>query len=459
MDQSNTDQSNQPGQPVQVPFDPGAPHQNRPKLRAVRGFPMQAQGPDGQSMPMIGLADARQISDKVVVTAPAAQVVLPLLDGTRGIDEIVSQVGRGLTRQILEGLIAQLDDAALLEGPKYDALVAEMRRQFDSSPTLPPAASAAFADAIVMQDTNGQATEEQRAEEGPKRVRETFDQWMAKALEQAENPSFDELPKAIVAPHVDYWRGWTNYGAIYGRLRVCDRPDRVIVLGTNHFGMGTGVVGCDKGYQTPLGVCNADVAVVDALRGALGDGLFEHRYDHEREHSIELQMMWIQHVFGQDEHGNYPTVFGALIHDPAVNNGQSYDGKGIALDAFVGALKQAISDLPGRTLVVSSADLSHIGQAFGDQQVLVGDGPEVVEARERVVKHDMSMLELVTKRAPGELVSAMAWQQNPTRWCSTGNIVAALMTVEPSEVELLNYTAAVDQQGTALVSSAALVMR
>jgi len=53
----------------------------------------------------------------------------------------------------------------------------------------------------------------------------------------------------------------------------------------------------------------------------------------------------------------------------------------------------------------------------------------------------------------------MAWQQNPTRWCSVGSIVATLMTVEPAEVELLNYTAAMDQEGMTWVSSAALAMR
>src|SRR5690606_10570594 len=114
--------------------------------------------------------------------------------------------------------------------------------------------------------------------------------WIAQTLEKVEKPSFDDLPPGIVAPHLDYWRGWLNYASIYGRMRVCDRPERVIILGTNHFGLGTGVVGCNKGYRTPLGECALDTDVEQGLRQRLGDRLFEHRFDHEREHSIELQI-------------------------------------------------------------------------------------------------------------------------------------------------------------------------
>jgi predicted class III extradiol MEMO1 family dioxygenase len=289
-----------------------------------------------------------------------------------------------------------------------------------------------------------------------------MDKWIDEALKEAEQPAFDELPKAIVAPHIDYARGWMNYANIYGRLRTADRPDRVIVLGTNHFGQSTGVCGCNKGYESPLGVCNIDQELADKLKAALGEDnaskLFENRYDHENEHSIELHMPWIQHIFGPDDDGNYPKVFAALIHDPVVNDGASYDGNGLDLDPFVYALNKAVSELPGKTLIISSADLSHVGPAFGDNQPLAGEDEAAAAFRTKVATHDQEMLKLFTEKTIDDLIGSISWQHNPTRWCSLGNMAAAMRVTNPEKVELLNYAAAMDPNGTAFVSTAALAM-
>lgn len=440
-------------------FNAQAPHLQKPRVRPLRGMPVQGQTPDGQNVQMLGLMDARQVSDKMLVVPPAAQLVLPLLDGQHGLGDVVGKVGRGLTEDVLKDLLVQLDDAAFLEGPNFQKLMADTRAQFDAAEFLPPASTAAFAESLVVAALGQNATQEQKDEQGPRRLREAMDQWMGKALEKVEKPSFDELPRAIVAPHLDYGRGWINYGHIYGRLRVCEKPARVVILGTNHFGFGTGVVGCDKGYQTPLGTSPAAKDLIQKLRAALGDKLFEHRTDHENEHSIELQIPWIQHVFGKDDSGREIPVFGALVHDPAANNGLSYDGTGVDFDPFVDALKSAIAQLPGRTLVIASADLSHVGPAFGDQKPLAGDAQDVVQFRNSVHQHDINCLQSIVQGKPQDLVASMAWQQNPTRWCSTGNLVAAATVTGSSAIELLNYGAAMDQQGQTMVTSAAMVMK
>ncbi len=456
------------GRPIPK-FDPSAPHQQRPRLRPIRGFGFMQEG-----KPLLGLADARQISDKIVFTAPAAQAILPHLTGEHDVDTIVRKVNESvgdrikepLSRQILEQFIAQLDDAALIEGPNFETLLKKVREQFDSMPVLPPSVTANFADVLVQQEIGESATEEQKAEQGPGKLRAMFDDWIKQALDKAPDPSFDALPKAIVAPHIDYGRGWLNYAHIYGRMRVVDRPDRIVILGTNHFGSGTGVTGCDKGFQTPLGTSPMDEGFTDLLKKNLGadysERLFRDRYDHEREHSIELQIAWIQHVFAPpSSDGEHVPVFAALIHDPVVRGGESYDGAGLALEPFIDALRKTIGDAGGRTLVISSADLSHIGPQFGDRTPLGGeekDNPQGVEMRNKAIQHDRTMLDLVRQNKPDELIAAMSWQRNPTRWCSVGNMVATMKAVQPGEVRLLHYAAAMDPQGTGLVSSCAAAM-
>ena len=453
-----TDQ-NPPSQPA---FNPDAAHQVRPRLRKIRTFPMPVKGPDGQQQVVLGLADAQQISGKVVATHPAVQHLLPLMDGTRSVDQIVGEVGRGLTIEAMQSLVAQLDDAALIQGPTFEALETSMRADFDASETLPPATTAQFADALVMQKMGQEATDEQKAEHGPGLIREVFDQWMDKALENADNPTFDELPVAIVAPGNEYARSWINYAAVWGRLRVADRPDRVVILGANHFGSSTGVCGCDKSFESPLGSCALDAGFKAALDEKLGkenaEKLYANRFDHEREHSIELQIPWIQHALGAGEDGSFVPVYGALVHDPAQNAGESYDGQGVGLEVFVGALKDAIASVGGRTLIVASADLSHVGPAFGDAQALSGDTPEAAEARNNVAKQDQELLKMLVEGKADDVVSSIAWQQNPTRWSSTGALVAAAKASGASRGQVLNYAASMDQQGSAMLTNAAAAM-
>lgn len=445
-------------------FNPAADHQQKPKLRKVRGFPLPMQTPDGKQMVMLGLADAQQISDRIVATQPASQAILPLMDGNRSIDDLVSEVGRGLTREYLEPFVAQLDQAGLIEGPAFTEMLADMKVRFDESDTLPPGVTAQFADQLVMAKHGEETTDEQKEVHGPTELRAIFDAWIDAALKDAEDPAFDTLPSAVVVPHTDYPRGWINYAHIYGRLRVADRPDRIVILGTNHFGSATGVCASDKGYESPLGVTPMDAQMADALRAALGEEnaqkMFEHRYDHEREHSIELHIPWIQHCLGTGDDGAHIPVFAALIHDPTVNAGESYDGNGLGLDAFVEGLKAAMDAVGGTTLVISSADLSHVGPAFGDQQPMASedDNEAVAAERQRVTTHDQEMLKLLIDKKPDDLLASMTWQQNPTRWCSIGNLVATMRVVEPETVRQIGYAAAVDPQGTAMVSHASLAM-
>lgn len=437
------------------PFDPEKPHHRKPKLRPVRAF--SARSGEQQYM---GLADARQISQRVVLTHPAFQLVLPLLDGNRAIEDVVREVGRGLKREMLEQLIAQLDAAALLEGPKFDALERELREQFDAADSLPPSITADFADALVAQKHGGEATDEQKKAEGPALLRAQFDQWIDHALRDAPDPSFERLPRAIVSPHIDYGRGWLNYAHAWGRMRVVDRPARVVILGANHYGKSTGVCGCNKGFESPLGPCAYAGDFAEALVGRLGadnaDRLFANRFDHEREHSIELQIAWLQHALGADDAGGFPAVFAALVHDPSVNNGESYDGAGLAILPFIEALRGALADMDGPTLIVCSADLSHVGQMFGDNEPVVGEQADAEgSVRNRAIQHDREMLALFAQGKAEEIVSAMAWMQNPTRWCSIGAMTATLMALDKPEVRIAHYGGAVDQAGTCMVTSCA----
>lgn len=411
---------------------------------------------------MLGVSDSRQISDRMVVIPFELGGILGLIDGTRSVQEIADSFGQGLGVEHVQGIVAQMDHAGLLVSPVSDALIARVRADFDATDTLPPAATAALTDMLVAHKLGSEPTPEQRDSMAGDVLRAVLDEWIDKALEKDADKSFARLPKAIIAPHLDYPRGWVGYGSVWGRMRSVGRPDRVVVLGTNHFGMGTGVTVCDKGYETALGACPLDRNLLNALKKRLGESgatrALEHRFDHEREHSIELQVPWIQHCLGPDSKGNHVPVLGVLIHDPAVNMGDSYDGKGLGLPAFIEALRGAIADVGGATLIVASADMSHVGPMFGDRILMNGEDEQATNFKKSVMSHDQSMLKLIGEAKADDLVAAMSWQQNPTRWCSTGNIVAAIKTVQPSAVRVLRYVISIDPEGMAMVTCAGAVM-
>jgi len=87
----------------------------------------------------------------------------------------------------------------------------KMKADYDSSDMLPPAQSAAFADMLVEMHTqkseNRAATEEEKAEHGASRLGDQFDIWMNEALSEVDDPSFDALPKGIIAPSLPYANG------------------------------------------------------------------------------------------------------------------------------------------------------------------------------------------------------------------------------------------------------------
>ena len=104
--------------------------------------------------------------------------------------------------------------------------------RLQSRTSLPPSITANFADALAMQEAGEEATDEQKAEIGPRKLVEVMDTWIDQcAQETPRTPAWMRLPKGVVVPQLDYGRAWINYAAIWGRMRVVDRPDHVLILG------------------------------------------------------------------------------------------------------------------------------------------------------------------------------------------------------------------------------------
>lgn len=391
------------------------PHILRPHLRPIQPLPLVK---DGQKY--VALRDMTALSvNTMVLPAPAVQA-LQFFRGEESLDSIAAKFSAPVEQFV--DLANRMDELGLLWGPTFERLEKELHEKLRKQGTLPAGAA--------MSMGEDEATARARIEE---------------YFAQTDDPELEQTPIGIITPHLDYERGWPNYAAAYYPLRNMAKPDRVVVLGTNHHGIGDGVVMCEYGFVSPFGNVRVDADVLSRMTERFGRSLTVDQLDHIPEHSIQLQLPWIQYCFG-----DVPVV-AALVPDPLVPMLEDNDER-VTFERFVPALSEALAEAGGTTFFVASSDLSHVGPQFGE--------PRRIDDQRRidVETHDREMMAKFLTGDPEEFLGAMRWNNNPTRWCSIGNMAATLMLARPATVELIDYRQACDDEGTTLVSSAAMAL-
>ena len=310
-------------------------HVLRPQLRPVQPVPVTSNQPGpSQGQQMIALRDPNMLSQQTLFVPPPVMQVLQHFQGQQTLEEI-AQALNGPLDQLVE-LAQRLDSLGLLWGPTCEQLEKERWDELEKAGTFPIRSS-------------------QMLGEDEAACRKALDEY----FEAAEDPELDGPPRAIVAPHMDYPRAWANYAAAYYPFRDTEAPDRVVILGTGHFGIGDGAVLSELGFETPMGMCPPDDPVIAKIVEKLGRPIIIDQLDHLAEHSIELQLPWIQYLWG-----NLP-VIGVLVPDPLVAMIEDNDER-VAVSKFTEVLAETLHEVGGKTLFIGSCDLSHAGPQLGE---------------------------------------------------------------------------------------------
>ena len=392
-------------------------HLQRPCIRNFQPLGMQQEG----KPPIVALRDPSQLSPQTMAVQPQ---VLPLILQFRGqetLEEIEARTKAPM--QVLREIVTRMDELGLLWGPRFEELERLAKARITEAGHFPMSCSAELGQEAAA-------------------ASERLGKWMA----EAEDPEIPGTVIGVVAPHLDFGRGWHNYAAAYRALDPGRRPDRVVVLGTNHFGIGDGVVLSEFGHATPLGTMPVDRAVLAFLEKSLGSKrIYADQMDHLGEHSVQMQLPWIQHLYG-----DVPVV-SALVPDP-MRPPVADDGARATATEFVEAMRTALGELGGDTLFVASADLSHVGPQFGDQ------GPVNDQVASQVEQLDRERLRLFCSGDAAAFEAPFMAQNNVSRWCSLGNMGTLLRIARPGAVEMIDYRQVRDPNAGSLVSSAALAI-
>ncbi len=399
----------------------------RPRLRPVEAFRLPPDdGESGYQGETIGLRDATGLSHVILTMSEPALRLLTFVDGTRTCDEVLAAYQdhgvQSVSRATLDEMLTHLERAMFLEGPTFETHYAGLVEAYQAAParTMPQAAALGV-------DATGHVFEEM--------------------LAGVDLPTIDGLIRGVIAPHLDYARGAPCYAITYGLLKARPVPDRVIILGTNHFGRSTSVVATGKDFDTPLGLTHTDVGFIERLERRIGP-LRTHELDHAREHSVELQVPWLQQIYGAEAFHMVPV----LCPDPCGPTGTApYDGQGVDLRDFAHAIKEEINSDDTDTLIVAGADLSHVGANFGDDRPL----DEAFLAA--VAEQDQSALASLVEDGAEAFVDELKARDNETRVCSAGCMFTAATVLGEATVRVCHYHQAVDRETQTCVTCTAAV--
>ncbi len=142
----------------------------------------------------------------------------------------------------------------------------------------------------------------------------------------------------IVAPHAGYLYSGAAAAWAYAAVARDGRPDAALILGINHYAYYASAplaLSSADGWATPLGIMPVATELADDLPATVDDSA------HAREHSIEVQVPFLQYLFGE-----------LPILPIAIGNAET---------AAVLALGAALAELcrARRVLLIASTDFSH----------------------------------------------------------------------------------------------------
>lgn len=157
------------------------------------------------------------------------------------------------------------------------------------------------------------------------------------------------IAKGIVAPHAGYVYSGAIAGQVYSMIKI---PSTVLIIGPNHHGAGiAGALYPDGEWLTPLG-CSAVNSRLNQLLLKHGTYLQGDTLAHKREHSLEVQLPFLQYL--------RPDVsFSALCLGHGDFNVLQDIGYGIA---------KAICEFDEDVLLVASSDMTHYESADSAKQ-------------------------------------------------------------------------------------------
>lgn len=403
-----------------------------PRLRRLMILPVR----DGERELLL-VQDPMGIMNGQPVLGMESLAILQLLDGTVSMKDIraaVMQESKDLrVGNMVQDFIAQLDELLMLESPRFERALADVRAAYHPLEIRPAALEgvsypADRAELESLLDAHFSAAEAMRSEK------------------QEPAAALDAVPRALMAPHLDPRREGALMARAYLELGVKPKtPLRVVIFGTGHNLVDNFYALTRKHFQTPLGKATCDTAFVDVVAAKLGESAYRGELAHREEHSVEFQVLYLQRRLGQHPFTIVPILCGGFYN--LLDDGRTPQEEP-AVEALITAVREAEAALGGTTLYVAGVDFSHVGPRFGDGKVT-----EEIKAAVREV--DEAAIAAARTSDAEAWFRAIAERDDATRICGYAPTYAMLRCAAPPAGRELGYAQSAEKDSS-LVTVAAM---
>ncbi|NQU10501.1 AmmeMemoRadiSam system protein B [bacterium] len=401
-----------------------------PRLRPVEAFPVRHGDQD-----LICLRDPFGYNDQVVALSSGVLPILRCLDGQHSLRDIQTKIARRsseiVSLEALERFVADLDQALLLDSPHFEKARDRILQEYRDAPYRPAA--------YAGQSYPATATE----------ITEAFD----RHFEPPRGPGrgaapASRAPAAIIAPHIDLRRGGPAFAWAYGGLRGVPRPDLYVVLGVAHVPTQNRYVATRQDFATPLGRARTDQAFLDRLADRLPFDLFADELVHRTEHSVEFQVVYLQHVLADTVPCRIVPVLVGSFHDLLESGREPIADQQVA--AFAAALRETIAATDQQVCVVAGVDLAHVGGRFGDGFTINA------EVLAQLAADDRAMLGHVEAADPVRFGQFIYQEQDRRRVDGFPGVYTLLQALQPQRGALLCYDQSFEEDTNSVVTFASL---
>jgi AmmeMemoRadiSam system protein B len=369
--------------------------------------------------PGLLIRDPYRFSDATLIVPPLLARCLACFDGQQTELELHAQLVR-LTGQLVVGelasqMITTLGEAGFLDDAVFAGMKEKRQRAFEETPHR----AAAHA---------GGGYPPHREP-----LRQALDRSIAAGLGATVPTAPTPRPLlGIAAPHVSPDGGVASYGAAYGALSPELKDRTFVILGTSHYGEPERFGLTRKPFATPFGRTRTDVGLVDGLIAAAPDAVKVEDYCHAIEHSIEFQVVYLQHLYGPGVR-IVPILCGAFA-TRAHRRVRPEQSPQVA--RFLAALAELAERERDRLFWVMGVDMAHVGVRYGDDfAARAGEGALLA-----VAEQDRRRIDTITAGDPDAFWDRVCdGGEDQLKWCGSAPLYTFLRARPGTAGDLLHY--------------------